>query len=99
MPKNGQVTIRELELIGQHETKIALLQQDTGNIKISMKEISDSIYKIETNHLTHIQADINDIKIRFAELKPQNRLITKILDLIIMSVVASVIALVLINFK
>ena len=92
--KKGDPNLNEVALIYESRERISVLETDISYIK-------ESIHVIETNHLTHIQADINLIKEAIVRLekvdssnKPIMTIIVDIIKLVLVAVASAILALV-----
>jgi len=90
-----QPTLNEVALIYENKENISVLKTDISYIK-------ESIHTIESNHLTHIQDDISEIKEAIAGLrmadsktKPVVNLVIDIVKYVLFAVIGAGMALII----
>ena len=91
----SKTNLNEVSMIFANKNKISIIEVDIGYIK-------ESIHKIETNHLFHIEKDIKSIRQAIGKLeivgssnKPLLKMVYKVAEYILLGVVAFGLSLVL----
>lgn len=82
-----------------HDVRIAILEVSALNQREDTNEIKEAIKIIKDNHLTHIQDSIKQIELTLASLTPQNSIVYKAIEYLVMAIIIAGVTLLLRNFS
>lgn len=84
-----EMRVNDEAQIYDNKARIIGLEADMRNAREDVKEIKLDIKVIKENHLAHIQKSIEEINLKLARLDPQNKIVWKVIEYIVLAVIVA----------